>query len=115
MRYAINCTTRGVDRRLFQQLADSEYINHEGKKVRILKAATYDHTTQIMRGNWKFETLDDVGNVVDTCICPQAMRHTYRQEMEYLFEFCGYEIVDVYDNYSRDVAKDHHIWVVKKR
>lgn len=93
----------------------SEYINHEGKKERIYNAATYDYITQIMRGNWKFETLDDNGNVTETRIRPLAMRNTYRQEMEYLFELCGYEIVDVYNNYCYDEAKDNFIWVVRRR
>jgi len=93
----------------------TEYINHEGKKVRMSKTAKYDHLAQVMRGNWKFETLDDFDNIIDTTVCPQATRHTYRHEMEYLFKLCGYEISAVYDNYLRDAARDHHIWIVKKR
>ena len=92
----------------------TEYTNHEGKKERIFKAATYDYLTQIMRGSWKFETLDDAGNVVDTRICHQVTRQTYRQEMEYLFELCGYEILDVYNDYCCNAAEDHLIWVVRK-
>jgi hypothetical protein len=92
----------------------TEYINHEGKKERIFNAATYDYITQVLRGSWKFETLDDDGNVVDTRVCSQAMRHTYRQEMEYLFELCGYEILNIYNNYNYDEAKNNFIWVVKK-
>jgi SAM-dependent methyltransferase len=92
----------------------AEYINHEGKKERISKSATYDYTTQVMNGSWKFETLDDKGIVINTRVCPQVIRHTYRQEMEYLFELCGYEILNVYNNYCRDVAKEKFIWVVKK-
>lgn len=91
----------------------SEYINHEGKKERIYNAATYDYITQLMRGNWKFETLDDDGNVIDTRVRPIAMRHTYRQEMEYLFEICGYEILNVYNSYACDNAKNNFIWVVR--
>ena len=93
----------------------SEYINHKGKKERILNAFTYDYISQVQRGSWKFETLDDNRNVVDTRVRPAAMRHTYRQEMEYLFELCGYEILDVYNNYRCDPAKDNFIWVVKRR
>ena len=92
----------------------SEYINHEGKKERIYNAGTYDYIAQVLRGSWKFETLDDDGNVIDTRIRPAVMRHTYRQEMEYLFELCGYEIVDVYNSYLSDAAKNNFIWVVKK-
>ena len=92
----------------------SEYVNHEGKKERIFNAFTYDHITQIMRGSWKFETMDDEGNVIDVRIRPAAMRHTYRQEMEYLFELCKYEILAVYNNYCYYEARDNFIWVVRK-
>jgi len=93
----------------------AEYINHDGNKERISKSATYDYITQVMHGSWKFETLDDYGNVSDTRVCTQTTRHTYRQEMEYLFELCGYEILDVYNNYARDTAKDNFIWVIRKK
>jgi len=87
-----------------------EYINHEGKKEKISYSETYDYITQIMRGNWKFETLDGE----ETRIRPIAMRHTYRQEMEYLLELCGYEIVNCYNNYNYEEARDNHIWIIKK-
>jgi len=92
----------------------TEYENHKEKKVRIHYAASYDHITQIFRGSWKFETLDDNGIIVDTSVCPQVVRHTYRQEMEYLFELCEYEVLDVYNNYVCDTAAEHFIWVVRK-
>ena len=92
----------------------AEYVNHEGKIVLIYNTVSYDHIMQISRGNWKFETLDDNGIVIDTRVCSQIVRHTYRQEMEYLFELCNYEILDVYNNYVCDAAKDNFIWVVRK-
>ena len=92
----------------------AEYKNNEGKKERIYEAHTYDYISQVMRGNWRFETLDNDGNISDTRIRPQAMRHTYRQEMEYLLELCGYEVINVYNSYCRDAAKNNFIWVVKK-
>jgi len=93
----------------------AEYTNHEGKKERILDAGSYDHITQIMRGSWKFETLDDDGSVAAVRTRPLSMRHTYRQEMEYLLELCGYGVIGVYDSYSRDKARDNFIWVVQKK
>ena len=92
----------------------SEYINHEGRKERIYQSSTYDYIMQIMYGNWKFETLDDDGNIIDTRIRPIAVRNTYRQEMEYLLELCGYEILNCYNDYNYDEAKDMSIWVIKK-
>ena len=92
----------------------AEYMNNKGKRERISEALTYDCITQVVRGNWKFDTLDDDGNIIATRTRPQAMRHTYRQEMEYLFELCGYDIVDVYNDYCYSAARDNFIWVVKK-
>ncbi|MCL2646066.1 MAG: class I SAM-dependent methyltransferase [Phycisphaerales bacterium] len=93
----------------------AEYVNREGKNTRILYAAVYDHIAQIMRGSWIFETLDSAGNVVDARTYPQVTRHTYRQEMEHLFELCGYDILNVHNNYRCDAAKDIFIWVVRKK
>ncbi|MCL2518356.1 MAG: class I SAM-dependent methyltransferase [Oscillospiraceae bacterium] len=93
----------------------SEYINHEGKKERIYNAATYDHITQVMSGSWKFETLNDDGNVIDTRIRPIAMRHTYRQEMMYLLELCGFEILNCYNDYCYNEARDNSIWILKNK
>ena len=93
----------------------SEYINRDSNKERILNAFTYNHVTQVMRGNWKFETLDDDGNIIGARIRPAAMRHTCRQEMEYLFELCGYEILCVYNDYCYSAAIDNFVWVVRKK
>ena len=93
----------------------SEYMNHKGKRELIWNSFTYDYLTQIQQGNWRFETFDENNNVIDTRIRPVAMRHTYRQEMEYLFELTGYKILDVYNDYCCNPAKDNFIWVVKKQ
>ena len=90
----------------------TEYINSEGKRERIYNAIGYDHATQIMSGNWKFETLDEKGNVIDTRIRPLVMRQTYTQEMRYLCELCGYEIVEC--DYQA-AAGNSLIWILKKR
>jgi len=67
-----------------------------------------------MRGNWKFETLGADGGVAAVRKCSQAMRQTYRQEMEYLLELCGYETVGLYNDYCYSAVKDNMIWVVRK-
>ena len=70
-----------------------------------------------MRGNWKFETPDENGNVTEERVRPLKMRQTYRQEMKYLPELTGFEIGNVYGGYDREAA-DHAsgnvIWCVKK-
>lgn len=96
-----------------------EYVNSDGKREKIYNAIGYDPSTQIMSGNWKFETLDDSGNVIDVRIRPLKMRQTYRQEMKWLVELCGFEIVDLYQDYHWEkasfAAAHNLIWVLKKK
>lgn len=92
-----------------------EYTNTEGKPERLYNAITYDPITQQMYGNWKFDTLDDLGNVTETRIRPLHMRQTYKQELLYLIELCGYEVVSVYgDYYFTPESNGNLIWVLRK-
>lgn len=96
-----------------------EYVNNEGKKERIYNAIGYNAVTQIMSGNWKFETLDDEGNVISERVRPITMRQTYRQEMKWLIELCGFELVDIYGDYKWTKADENIsgnlIWVMRKK
>ncbi|MBR4725285.1 MAG: class I SAM-dependent methyltransferase [Lachnospiraceae bacterium] len=95
-----------------------EYTNKQGRREKIYNAISYDPTTQVMFGNWKFETLDDAGNVTEERIRPLRMRQTYRQEMKYLLELCGYEIVNIYNGYTKvpaDTVAKNVIWCVRKK
>ena len=95
-----------------------EYTNRQGRREKIYNAITYDPHTQIMSGNWMFETLDERGEVVAQRIRPVKMRQTYRQEMMYLLELTGYEIVNVYGGYhkeSGDRSAKNVIWCVRKK
>lgn len=69
-----------------------EYVNKQGQREKIYNGISYDPYTQIMSGNWKFETLDENGNVIGERIHPLKMRQTYRQEMKYILEMCGIKI-----------------------
>ena len=95
-----------------------EYINSQGKREKIYNAISYDPHTQIMSGNWKFETVDDNGEIIETRIRPLKMRQTYRQEMKYLLELTGYEIINVYGGYHKetdDTLANNVIWCVRKK
>jgi len=87
-----------------------EYVNAKGQRERIYNAIGYDLDTQIMRGSWKFETLDNAGRVIDTRVRPIAMRQTYTQEMKYLCELCGFEVVECE---RRGEVGGHLIWLLK--
>lgn len=95
-----------------------EYTNRQGMRERIYNAVSYDPHTQIMSGNWKFETLDENGTVIGERVRPLTMRQTYRQEMKYLLELTGYEIVRVYGGYHGESAEGsakNVIWCVRKK
>ena len=93
-----------------------EYTNTEGQRERIYNAITYDPKTQIMSGNWKFDTLDDTGNVAQSRIRPLAMRQTYKQEFIYLAELCGYEILQIYGDYHKNTEDTgNYVWILRKK
>ena len=94
-----------------------EYVNKQGQREKIYNAISYDPYTQIMSGNWKFETLDGSGNVIAERVRPLKMRQTYRQEMLYLAELCGFEVVHVYGGYNKESAEGsakNVIWLLRK-
>ncbi len=95
-----------------------EYVNRHGKREKVYNAVTYDPYTQVMSGNWKFETLDDACNVVEERIRPIKQRQTYRQEMKYLLELYGFDIVNIYGGYHKEPAEAvtrNVIWCVRKK
>lgn len=103
-----------------------EYVNSEGHHEKIYNAISYNPWTQIMSGNWKFETYDDEGKVIGVRIRPLKMRQTYRWEIFLLAELCGFEVVDIYRGYKGDKEdlndpmsaanfKSNLIWILRKR
>ena len=92
-----------------------EYINSDGYREKIYNAISYDPKTQVMFGNWKFETFDAAGNVIAERIRPLKMRQTYKQELLYLIELCGFEVLEIYGDYhKRREETGNLIWVLKK-
>ena len=41
-----------------------EYTNKDGLKEKIYCSETYDYISQVMTGNWKFETYDNNGKII---------------------------------------------------
>lgn len=93
-----------------------EYTNNGGFREKIYNAISYDPATQVMSGNWKFETLDDAGRVIAERVRPLKMRQTYKQEMLYLIELCGFEVLHIYgDYYGSEADTGNYVWVLRKR
>jgi len=92
-----------------------EYINKDGFREKIYNAISYDPKTQIMFGNWKFETFNDAGNLIAERIRPLKMRQTYKQELLYLLELCGFEVLECYgDYYGSTEDTGRYVWVLRK-
>jgi ubiquinone/menaquinone biosynthesis C-methylase UbiE len=79
-----------------------EYVNSQGQREKIYNAMTYDPCSQLMHGNWKFETLDEAGEVIGERVRPLLMRQTYRSEVFLLAELCGFQVLDIYRGYLGD-------------
>ena len=95
-----------------------EYVNSEGYREKIWNAVAYDPVSQIMHGNWKFETFDEAGNKIGERIRPLTMRQTYRQEMRYLAELCGFEVLKIYSGYHGQEAGNELsglVWLLRKK
>lgn len=96
-----------------------EYVNADGDRERLYTAISYEPVSQILSGSWKFETLDESGNVIAERIRPLTMRQTYRQEMKWLIELCGFELVDLYSGYrskkADDLTPSDLVWVLRKK
>lgn len=92
-----------------------EYTNKEGFKEKIYCAETYDYITQIMSGNWKFETYDNNGNIISERIRPLKMRQTYISELTYLAELCGFKVAARYGDYYKSTEETgRYVWIFKK-
>lgn len=92
-----------------------EYVNRQGNKEEVYNAITYDPQTQIMSGNWKFVSYNDKGEQIDERIRPLTMRQTYKQEMRYLIELCGFEVVEIYGNYHKSTDDTgNYVWILRK-
>lgn len=94
-----------------------EYKNAKGNIEKIYNESKYDFETQVSKGKWTFEEYDNNGQIISTRERPIAMRFTFRSEIEYLIELCGFEIIDVYGGYDKRQAKypGNLVWVLKKK
>lgn len=103
-----------------------EYVNVDGNREEIYNAITYNPYTQEMKGNWKFVTYNEAGEVIDERVRPLCMRQTYRSEIFLLAELCGFEVIDIYRGYNGDKEdlsnpstaskfKGNIIWILKKK
>lgn len=88
-----------------------------GQQVLVWYKREFFPSTQEIRQLTLFEVLDERGCVVERHYTPLNVRYTYRMEMEYLFELCGFEVESLYgsfDKHSFVGPGGEHIWVARK-
>jgi len=70
---------------------------------------------QLIRERLRLDLLDRAGEVVKTEEASMALRWTLRQEMAYLFELCGFELVELLSDFnsSPPTYGREQIWVVR--
>ncbi len=75
-----------------------------------------DPLTQTLEEIWRFEELDDGGNVLRHEEVTLALRWTYRWEMRYLLELCGFEIEAEYSDFKQSPAAYglEQVWVARR-
>lgn len=86
--------------------------------VNVLAAGRSNDTVrQVFEETWRFTEVDPSGNVVRAEEEVLRMRWTYRYEMRYLLELCGFEVVAEYSDYDKS-PPDYgleQIWVARRR
>jgi len=75
-----------------------------------------DPLTQTMEEIWRFEELDDDGKVLRHEETTLALRWTYRWEMRYLLELCGFEIEAEYSDFKQSPPAygREQVWIAKR-
>ncbi len=75
-----------------------------------------DPLTQILEEIWRFEALDDDGNVLRHEEATLALRWTYRWEMRYLFELCGFKIEAEYSDFRQSPPAYglEQVWIARR-
>jgi len=59
---------------------------------------------------------DAEGNMIAERIRPLKMRQTYKQELLYLIELCGFEVVEIYGDYHKSTEETGSlIWILRKK
>lgn len=95
----------------------NDFIHPEtGHRIIVWDTRKYDPTEQKLEQYFIFEELDDNGKVLSKIYSPLNLRYTYRYEMQYLLELCGYKIEALYGDFQRGPFRHsgEQIWIARK-
>ncbi len=75
-----------------------------------------DPLSQTLKILWQLQEKDGSGRVVREAIERLDLRWTYRQEMRYLLELCGFEVEAEYSDFQKSPPAygGEQVWVVRK-
>ena len=86
-----------------------------GNRVVTWYQRRHDPVDQIMTQEFVFEELDAGGTVINRTYKTLTMRYTFRCEMQYLLELCGYTIEALYgDFHGGPYRGSEQVWVARK-
>jgi ubiquinone/menaquinone biosynthesis C-methylase UbiE len=94
-----------------------EFLRHAtGHRVVVWRGREVDLERQLTKTLEILEELDPEGRVIERMHKTLTSRFTYRYEMHYLLELCGYSIEALYGDFRRGPFKPggRQIWVARK-
>ncbi len=94
-----------------------EFIHpHTGHRIVVWDSRKYDLEQQMLEQDFIFEELDFEGRVIAKTYTPLTLRYSYRYEMQYLLELCGYKIEALYGDFQRRPFRSggEQIWIVRR-
>ena len=97
-------------------LFDTEFTHPTtGNRVLVWYNRRFDLVRQIISQQFIFEELDQDGSQVSRHVTPLTLRYTYRYEMHYLLELCGFRIEDLLGDFTgAPYSGSEQIWIARK-
>ena len=94
---------------------DTEFVDGEGRTVRVRYRREYDLAEQLLRQEFHFQSLDAGGGVACTERGELVLRYTFRYEMEWLLEAAGFRPVALWGGFDGRPYPGHgeQVWVAE--
>ena len=95
----------------------TEFINPEtGNRVVVWVTRKYDPEHQVLIEDRIFEEVDRTGKPISREYTTLNVRYTYRYEMEYLLEMCGFKVEALYGDFRRGTFRygGEQVWIARK-
>ncbi len=96
---------------------DSEFVDERtGHRVMVSYTRQYHPLSQIVEQVFILDELDEGGHVVSRSYSPLTFRVTFRHEMQYLLELCGFRAEELFGDFGGGpfVPGAEQIWVTRR-